>query len=108
MSVGALVVVLSVGALVVVLSVGALVVVLSAGVVEPGLVSALASPDPLTTAAPTPRVTAPAPNQVETSLWRWWVRRRAFLRSALARFVVRCLVAIAVPSIRVAKSCRDC
>jgi hypothetical protein len=64
-----------------------------------GAVSAWASPVPLASAAPRLSVTAPAPSQLDVSMWRWCARRRAVPRCAvaLARCVVRCLPAIAVP-----------
>jgi hypothetical protein len=67
-----------------------------------GAVSAWASPVPLASAAPRLSVTAPAPSQLDVSRWRRCARRRAFLASAvaLARFLVRCLPAIAVLSRR--------
>jgi hypothetical protein len=73
--------------------------VLACAGVPAGVVSAWASPLPLASAAPNPSVTAPAPSQLDASRWRRCARRRAFLASAaaLARCVVRCLLAIAVP-----------
>jgi hypothetical protein len=67
--------------------------------VPDGVVSAWANPVPLASAAPRPTVTAPAPSQVDASRWRRCARRRAFLACAvaLARCVVWCLPAIAVP-----------
>jgi hypothetical protein len=76
--------------------------VLVCGGVPEGVVSAWANPVPLASAAPRPSVTAPAPSQLDVSRWRRCARRRAFLASAvaLARFLVRCLPAIAVLSRR--------
>ena len=71
--------------------------VLVCGGVPEGVVSAWASPVPLASAAPMPSVTVPAPSQLDVSMRR--CRARAFLACAvaLARCVVRCLPAIAVP-----------
>ena len=65
--------------------------------------SAWANPDPLAIAAPSPKVTAPAPSHVDVAMWRPSAPRRAFAARALAlaRFVVRCLPAMAVPDLSV-------